>query len=296
MSGKVRLILVDGAAVLYRSFYAIKGLSTRAGRPTNAVFGFIKKLRRIEEILNPTHWAVAFDAGIPIERTELLPEYKAQRPPMPDDLRGQVGLAMEYLDRADIPMLRQEGQEADDLIASVVAWAEPATEEVLIATSDKDLYQLVTDRVRILPLAGEERPMGPREVAEKTGVMPAQIPDWLALTGDSSDNIPGVPGVGPKTAAGLLARFGTTAGLLDRLEQIDKDRLRRSLQEHRDGVLRNLRLVALRRDAVTGMEWPRFQRVLAAPEKVAPFLRELEFESLARMPSQQELRLGQLGM
>jgi len=293
-SSRPKLILVDGTAVLYRSFHAIKELSTRDGRPTNALFGFIKKLRQTEDSLRPTHWAVVLDGGLPAERVALLPEYKAQRPPMPDALRGQVDLAVEYLSRSGIAMVRKGGVEGDDLMASLAAWAEADSSAILLVTSDKDMYQIVTEKIRILPTASEAPEMGPREVEEKTGVTPQQIPDWLALTGDTVDNIPGVPGVGAKTAAKLLQRFRTAENLMRHLDEVDSERIRAALAAHRDAVSRNLQMVRLHRDIPCGVGWRELERVPANAERLVPFLRDLEFESLIR-PMEQgqgELPLG----
>lgn len=156
-----RLILIDGNNVLYRAFFAIRDLSTSGGRPTNAVFGFVKMLRQLRELHRPSHWMVTFDGGLPEERTELLEEYKAQRTPMPDSLREQVGVAERYLDCAGISWCRVDGQEADDVMASVLWRHAGDFDEALLATGDKDMYQLVTDAVRVVPVSGSGAPMGP---------------------------------------------------------------------------------------------------------------------------------------
>ncbi len=276
-----RLVLVDGTAVLYRSFYAIQNLCTRDGRPTNAVFGFLRTLRHVEQSHVPTHWAIALDSGLPRERIELLDAYKAQRPPMPTALRSQVDLVVAYLDRARISVLRQANCEADDLIASVAAWAEPDCEDTRIMTSDKDLYQIVTERIRICPLTDIPTLLGPREIEEKTGVKPRQIPDWLALTGDTSDNIPGVPGIGAKTAARLLREFDSVTDLFTRIEHVPSERLRQTLRFYREEVLRNRQIVQLRRDVVPqGTSWEALRRVAPDASRVEAFLRDLEFDSV----------------
>lgn len=133
------LILVDGMAVLYRAYYAIQSLSTKSGRPTNAVFGFVKMMRQLCSVLKPTHWAVAFDGGLPESRLKLLEQYKAQRPSMPAALKEQIPAAEEYLDRACVTWIRQDGQEADDILASMATTMSADADHVLIATGDKDI-------------------------------------------------------------------------------------------------------------------------------------------------------------
>jgi DNA polymerase-1 len=284
-----QLILVDGTCLLYRSYYAIKELSTREGRPTNAVFGFVRQLRKMREEWAPTHWLVAFDGGRPRERLDLLAEYKAQRPSMPDPLREQIEPIEEYLNRAGIPWVRRDGEEADDLLASVAARAAADGAEVLIATSDKDMYQLVTESVRIIGLSGKGRAWGVREVREKTGVMPEQIVEWLALIGDSVDNIPGVKGVGPKTASALLHQFGSLAGLWSGLDGVGRPGLRQELSRSRDLVDRNVEMIRLRRDLDYAPGWDDLRVRPEDPEKLLPLFRELEFASLVRDLTQPEL-------
>ena len=197
-------LIIDGTAVAYRAFYAIAGLTSPSGQPTNAVFGFIRMLRQLERNLRPTHRVVVFDGGLPAERVEKCPEYKAQRTPMPDDLRSQFKPMEEFLESARIPAVRVEGQEADDVMATLTRQARAQGWDVVMATSDKDMFQLVTDHVRLVAPSKANEQMGPKEVFEKTGVWPEKVVDWQALTGDTVDNIAGVPGIGAKTAARLL--------------------------------------------------------------------------------------------
>ena len=276
-------MLVDGMAVLYRAFFAIRELSTSSGRPTNALFGFIRMLRQMMTAWHPSHVAVAFDGGLPEERTALLAEYKAQRPPLPEPLRAQIDASREYLDRAGITWLRVEGQEADDIIASLARWAEHEGDAVLIASSDKDLYQLVGGKVRVVPVSGElGTGMGPDEVKLKTGVSPAKIVEWLALVGDSADNIPGVPGVGPKTAAKLLNEFGSLEDIWCRMDAVESDRIRASLLANRPLVDRNIAMMRLRTDLVSGVTWDALRARTPDKDKLLAFYEEMEFGSLAR--------------
>jgi 5'-3' exonuclease len=282
------LLLIDGTAVAYRAYYAIAELSTRAGKPTNAVFGFIKMLQQLEQLWKPTHWMVVFDGGTPEERLLRLPTYKAQREPMPDPLRAQFSDIERYLELARIASVRMEGQEADDVIATLAS-SSPAG--VLIATSDKDLFQLINDRVFMISPSKAGFRMGSAEVLEKTGVRPEKIVEWLALTGDTVDNIPGVPGVGPKTAAKLLAQFGSLENMWSSLNEVASLRLREALAAHRADVIRNVELVTLRRDlnVPVSMDSTDVRRI--DPARMVPFYEEMEFGSLAK-PLREELSGG----
>ena len=273
------LLLVDGTAVAYRAYYAIAELSTRAGKPTNAVFGFIKMLQQLEQLWKPTHWTVVFDGGTPEERLIRLPTYKAQREPMPDALRAQFADIERYLDLAGVQSIRMDRQEADDVIATL---AEAAPAGVLIATSDKDLYQLINDRVFMISPSKAGSKMGCAEVVEKTGVRPEKIVEWLALTGDTVDNIPGVPGVGPKTATKLLAQFGSLENLWSNLDEVASQKLREALAAHRADVARNVELVTLRRDLKVRFSMDSMGVRRIDPARMIPFYEEMEFGSLAK--------------
>ena len=283
------MILVDGMGALYRAFYAIRDLSTSDGRPTNAVFGFVRMLRQLRETWAPTHWAVVFDGGLPAERVALLEEYKAQRKPMPDPLRDQIEICEDYLQKAAIEQVRVEGQEADDVMASISDRAVQDGCEVLLATSDKDMYQLVDDSVCMVPLAGKSAAMGAEQVKEKTGVAPAQIVEWLALTGDTVDNIPGVPGVGPKTAAQLLTQFGSLDRMWAQLGEVAREKLRAVLAQNRKIVERNLAMVRLTRDLECFPGWDALRVEPPPAAELIPLFKDLEFHSMARELEQPEL-------
>jgi DNA polymerase-1 len=289
------LVLVDGTAVLYRSFYAIRDLATKAGRPTNAVFGFIRALRQLRQQWGPTHWMVAFDGGLPEERLAMMRTYKAQRPPMPPALREQLEPAQQYLDGAGVAWLRMDRQEADDVLASVVQWARPDAGRILLATSDKDMYQLVDEKVSVVSPFGKGEILDSQGVREKTGVPPDRIVEWLALTGDSSDNIPGVPGVGPKTAAALLSEYGSLAGLWAGAGGVRNEKLRVALAGGREAAERNAAMVKLRSDLECGVTWG--QLAVRAPDhrRLARLFTELEFESLLRELREPGLFDGQPG-
>jgi DNA polymerase-1 len=244
-----RLLIIDGHAYAYRAFHAIRDLRSPSGRPTNAVYGFVKMLAKMRSAIEPTHLIVVWDGGLSAERVSALPEYKAQRPGMPDDLKPQLDEIVGYLEAAGIASFRREGVEADDYIACLARRAADAGMAVVIASSDKDFMQLVSARIGLLnPNDKSEAVWTDEQVRAKSGVEPSQVLDWLSLTGDSVDNIPGVPGVGPKTAAGLLKQFGSAAQLYARLDEVKPDKLRAALRGAADTVRRNRELVRLRDD------------------------------------------------
>ena len=244
-----RLLIVDGHAYAYRAFHAIRELRAPNGKPTNAIYGFVKMLAKMRAGLQPTHLIVVWDGGLSAERMALLPEYKAQRPEMPDDLRPQLDEIGNYLDAAGMESYCRDGVEADDYIACVARHAVAADMSVVIASSDKDFMQLVSARVGLLnPHDKTEAIWTDKQVRAKTGVEPSQIVDWLSLIGDAVDNISGVPGVGPKTATDLLKQFGSVEGIFARLREVKSDRLRGALQNARRHVERNRQMVRLRDD------------------------------------------------
>ena len=244
-----RLLIVDGHAAAYRAFYAIRELRSPDGRPTNAIYGFVKMLAKMRAVVGATHLIVVWDGGLSAERLAAMPGYKAQRPEMPDDLKTQLDEIVQYLAAAGIASFRREGVEADDYIACLARWAVNAALSVVIASSDKDFMQLVSERVGLLnPNDKDGKIWTDEQVRNKSGVRPSQIVDWLSLMGDSADNIPGVSGVGPKTAADLLNRFGSVTGLYERLDEVKSEKMRAALREAEDTVRRNRELVRLRDD------------------------------------------------
>jgi DNA polymerase-1 len=276
------LLLVDGLAMAYRAFYAIPELTARDGRPTNALFGFIRMMQQLEQRWAPAHQLVVFDGGLPEERMARLPTYKAQRPRMPEPLFNQLGPIEEYLGVAQRAALRVLGQEADDVMATVATGAVERGMDVLIATGDKDLFQLVDEHVGMVPLSRSEARQGPAQVLEKTGVPPSLIVDWLALTGDSVDNIPGLPGVGPKTASRWLTQYGSLENLLARREEIGNVRFKAALEAGLETLARNVELLRLRRDLPIKLDW---EALKAGPSDASALLRfyeKMDLESLAK--------------
>jgi DNA polymerase-1 len=224
-------VLVDGSSYLYRAFHALPPLSTAAGQPTGAVLGVVNMLYKLKDELDPTHMAVVFDAPGKTFRDDLYAEYKANRPPMPDELRAQVAPLLEVIEAMGIPLLRIEGVEADDVIGTLARQAAASGTPTVISTGDKDLAQLVDDHVTLVNTMDDTR-LDRAGVEQKFGVTPAQMIDYLALVGDTSDNIPGVPGVGPKTAAKWLQQYGDLDTLKARASEVAGkigERLRESL-------------------------------------------------------------------
>ena len=241
-----RLLIVDGHAYAYRAFHAIRELRGPDGRPTNAIYGFVKMLEKMRLAVKPAYLTVVWDGGLSAKRRAALPEYKAHRPAMPDDLRPQLDEIGSYLAAAGVASYRGDGVEADDYIACLARRAAEKSWAVVIASADKDFMQLVSARIGLLnPNDKTGTIWGREQVCAKTGVAPEQVADWLALMGDAVDNIPGVPGVGPKTAAELVKQFGSVSALLERLAEVKSVKLRAALQSSAQAVRRNLELVRL---------------------------------------------------
>jgi DNA polymerase-1 len=226
-------------------------------------------MQQLDRAWKPTHLAVVFDGGTPPARLELIPDYKANRKPMPDALKSQLPILNAYLDAAAIQGIRLDACEADDVIATLATRAASDGCKVMIATGDKDLYQLINDRVTIVSMAGEPTVLDADGVEVKTGVRPEQIPYWLAMTGDAADNIKGVPGVGPKTASSLLKTFGDIDTLYSKLDCVERDKLRHALMASQSIVERNLKMVRLDCDVPGVPDW---QRSVRKPEPIRPLL------------------------
>jgi len=237
------LVIVDLSSIVFRAYHALMPLSGPSGEPTHAVYGTVTMLERMLAQYPPAMLAFALDSGSPTFRHKLYEKYKANRPEAPADLIPQLVRATEIVSAVSHLVWRCPGYEADDIIATVVRQARASSLRVLIIGADKDLMQLVGDDVRLWD-PQREKVYGPPEVREKFGVNISQIRDYLALTGDSSDNVPGVPSVGPKTAAELLGLYGTLEGIYENLEAITRKKLRENLEQNRD-------LAFLSRDLVT---------------------------------------------
>ncbi|SEO96372.1 DNA polymerase I [Trujillonella endophytica] len=246
-----RLLLLDGHSLAYRAFFAlpVENFSTTTGQPTNAVYGFTSMLINVLRDEAPTHLGVAFDVGRKTFRSEIFAEYKANRSESPTDFRGQVSLIQEVLAALHVPVITAENYEADDVIATLTVQAVDAGMDVLICTGDRDALQLVNEHVTVLyPRKGvsDLTRFTPEEVETKYGLTPTQYPDFAALRGDPSDNLPSIPSVGEKTAAKWVREYGTLDALVDQVDTV-KGKVGEKLREHLSSVLQNRRLTELDR-------------------------------------------------
>ncbi|MEV8533031.1 DNA polymerase I [Streptomyces sp. NPDC051211] len=251
-----RLMLMDGHSLAYRAFFALpaENFTTASGQTTNAIYGFASMLANTLRDEAPTHFAVAFDVSRKTWRSQEFPEYKANRSKTPDEFKGQVELIGELLDAMSVPRFAVDGFEADDVIATLATQAEALGFEVLIVTGDRDSFQLVSDHVTVLyPTKGvsELTRFTPEKVEEKYGLTPQQYPDFAALRGDPSDNLPGIPGVGEKTAAKWINQFGSFAELVERAEEV-KGKAGQNLRDHLEAVKMNRVLTEMVKDVELG--------------------------------------------
>jgi DNA polymerase I len=279
-----RLLLLDGRSLAYRAFFALppENFSTTTGQPTNAVYGFTAMLINVLRDEQPTHVAVAFDRGEPTFRHEQWVEYKANRRETPADFRSQLSLIFEVLDALGIRRLSVPGYEADDIIATLAVLAEEAGFDVLIVSGDRDVLQLVDERTTVLMTRrgiSEMTRFTPEEVAARYGLTPAQYPDYAALRGDPSDNLPSIPGVGEKTAAKWVAEFGSLGELVDRVDEV-KGKAGDRLREHLPDVLRNRQLTELARDVPLEVQPPDLRPAAWDREQIHQLFDTLQFRVL----------------
>jgi 5'-3' exonuclease len=293
----MKLLLVDGHYYVYRSFFAIRDLSNSRGEPTNAIYGFVKTLRRMVKDLNPQLGAVVWDEGVPARRTDLQPAYKKHRAEMPPEMRPQLAFIRDLVPLLGFRSVSLPDTEADDLMASYACAAVQQKMEVVLATNDKDLFQLVDQNVRIYTtnkadLASPSDSYALLDgvsVQKKWGVPPERIGDVIALIGDTVDNIPGVTGLGPKNAAHLLNTHGTLADLLTGLDAVANARIREKLVAAREQILQNREMVRLDTDlplpaAVDALRIePRYEELLATIERCEfkSLLSEIQAEAAA---------------
>jgi DNA polymerase-1 len=284
MSAPKKLLLIDGHSMAYRAFYAlpVENFTTAMGQHTNAIYGFATMLISLIKEEKPTHVAVAFDVSRKTFRSDIFPDYKANRASTPDEFRSQMSYLHEFIDGCGIEHFQLEGYEADDLIATISKKAEKDGFEILICTGDRDSFQLVNEKTTVLyPKRGvsEMARMTPDAVIEKYGMTPAQYPDFAALRGDPSDNLPSIPGVGEKTAAKWVVEYGSLKDLLSEVDKVG-GKVGQSLRDNIDNVIRNRELTQLVHDApitfaLDAMEWKGIDL-----EKIDPLLTTLEFKTL----------------
>ena len=279
------VFLIDGSGFIFRAFHALPPMTRPDGTPVNAVYGFANMLMKLLDDTDADHVAVIFDAARKTFRSDIYPEYKAQRPPPPDDLIPQFAIINELVEAFNVPAVKMEGFEADDLIATYARQAREQGAEVTIVSSDKDLMQLVGDGVRMMDTM-KNKMSGPAEVMEKFGVGPEKVVEVQALAGDSVDNVPGVPGIGVKTAALLINEYGDLDTLLERAEEIKQPKRRQNLIEFADLARTSRELVTLKDDVPVERPLESFAVQKQEAEVLLPFLRDQGFKSIvARIAS-----------
>ena len=276
-----RLYLIDGYSTIFRAFYAIRGLSTSTGEPTNAIYGFINMLRKLLREEEPPLLGIALDVGRATVRTEAYAEYKANRKPMPEDLKTQMPAIRRAIEAFRIPILELERYEADDVIGTLGRRAEDAGYDVTIVSADKDLFQLVSDRVSLLH-TGREKTYDPALVEQDFGVPPEQVVDVLALVGDKVDNVPGVPGIGQKGAQTLVREHGNLQALLEVAPGLKRKAYREGLRDHADQALLSRDLVTIHTDLDVPFEPEALRMEPPDYEALGDLCREFEFWSLLK--------------
>src|SRR5690606_26752975 len=284
-----RLFLIDGYALIYRSFFAMisRPLTTSRGENTSAAWGVTKFLQKILQEYEPDYLGVVMDAGTS-QREQLYPDYKATREKMPDELKASLPRIEQLLHAFRIPILRLPDHEADDVIGTLAEKAADAGLEAVIVSGDKDFYQLIRPGICLLnpgrggPSGIEEEWVDTRNASERLGVPPERVTDYLALIGDSSDNIPGAKGIGPKTAVQLIEQYGPVEEILAHVDEITAKRAREALKEHRDAVELSKRLVTINTDLPIDLDLDALRIKEPDRDALRQVFTELEFHSLVR--------------
>jgi DNA polymerase I len=274
-----QLYLIDGSAYVYRAFHAVRGLSNSKGMPTNAVFGFTRMLIKLMDERAPQYVGMFFDAKGPTFRHQIYPDYKANRPPMPEELVCQLPYIKQVTAGFNIPVIEKSGYEADDLIGAYARLAEAAGFQVTMVTGDKDFVQLITDRATIWdPM--KDKQIDKAAVLAEFNLRPPQIIDMMGFSGDSADNVPGVPGIGPKTAVKLIQTYGSMTALYDQIDSVSSKKQREKLMEHRDQAFLSRKLVTIDTDAPVAFDLDDFKVEPPDDETLAALFQELEFHQL----------------
>ncbi|MCG8431152.1 MAG: DNA polymerase I [Candidatus Omnitrophica bacterium] len=275
--------MIDATAFCYRAFYAVQGLTTSSGQPTNAIYGFVVMLNKLLKNRKPDYAAVCFDVSRRTHRKEKFEEYKSNRPAMPDDLLGQMPHIKEIIRAYGITLFEKEGFEADDLIATLCRKARLKGMSTVVVSSDKDMLQLVDEAVELYnPAKGEDVVYSRGKIEERYGIPPSAMVDLIALMGDNADNIPGVPGIGEKTAVKLLQEFGSLDNLLRHLSQVKPARIAHSLEESRDQVRLNRELVQLDSGIRIDVDWDALKVGKPDTGALSRLFRKFEFKRLLR--------------
>ncbi len=271
--------LIDGSAYIHRAYHAIQGLANSKGLPTNAVFGFTRMLIKLMEERRPAYAAMFFDAPGTTFRHELYKAYKANRPPMPEDMAVQIPYIKEIVAAYRLPVIEMVGYEADDLIGTLCRSLEGQGWSVVMVTGDKDFFQLVSPQASLWdPMKDILTDLG--RVRETMGVEPRQVADVMGLSGDAADNIPGVPGIGPKTALELIRTFGSLEGLYAKLDTLPRKKQQESLQNYKDQAFLSRRLATIHTDAPLSLPAQDLQVEEPDPQALAGLFRTLEFRQL----------------
>jgi len=274
------LIVIDLFSLIFQVFHAIPEMTSPSGVPTNAVFGITRDILMLLKEKRPTYLIVAADSPEKGRREEMYPAYKEHRSPMPEDLKPQIPLAIEVLKGFGIPVLSLGGWEADDVIATVVTQASQKSLQVSIVTSDKDCRQLLSPMVRMYNLRKNSF-LGPQELLDDWGIAPEQVTDFQGLVGDSVDNIPGVPQIGPKKASALLQQFQNLESLYQHLDQVKGDKLRANLETHKDQAFLSRQLAHLVRDLPIELDWEACRAGRSDPARLLELFQELGFRRFA---------------
>lgn len=274
-----KIALIDGYGFVFRAYHSLPPLSRPDGTPVGAVYGFTNMLIKLLAGLDVSHVAVVFDAGSKTFRNEIYPQYKANRPPCPEDLKPQFPIIRQAAESLNLTILEKAGVEADDIIATIAKKSSKEGKQVLIISSDKDLMQLVDDNVFMFD-AMKNKLIGEEQVKEKFFVAPNQVLDVLSLIGDSSDNVPGVRGIGPKTAAELITEFGDLENIFKNLDKIKQEKRRQMLQDGIEKARLSKQLIALKEDVELGISENDLKLREIDPHKFIAFLQEQGFRSL----------------
>jgi DNA polymerase I len=277
------LMLLDTYGLVYRAFFALPGLTTSKGVPINAVYGFTMMLNKLIADEKPTHILAAFDKGMPVERVSLFAEYKAQRRVMPDELRSQFALVRRVLETYRIPIVELEGQEADDVIATLARQAQESGEQTIVVTGDLDLLQIVDERTTVVTTRRGISELGrydPAAVRERFGLEPEQLPDYRGLKGDPSDNLPGIPGVGEKTASKLLQAAGSLDALVADPSLAGNPKLEALIEQYGEQACLCRAVSVVRRDLPLRIDWENSRYRMPADGELYRLYGELEFKTL----------------
>ncbi|MGI6595923.1 MAG: 5'-3' exonuclease [Candidatus Ratteibacteria bacterium] len=275
------IYLVDGSALIYRSYYAIRDLRTSAGRPTNAVYGFLMAILKLIKEKNPEYICILYDLKAPTIRHKSFAEYKAHRRPMPDELVEQLCVIKEMTGLLGIKQMEKEGYEADDLIATLAERFKREDNRVFIITGDKDIMQILNEQTVIV------RPDGKKQVTiddfrKQYGMEPSSVPDIIGLSGDASDNIPGVYGIGEKTALKLLQRYGTIEDLYNCVEEVEPERVRKLLIDNRENAFLSKELAILKKDIEMDIRMDDLRVAPPDSQELLQIFEELEFKKNSR--------------